>query len=400
MKNILLSAIALLMNMTVDSLAQNQILGWGSYAPRIIPSNNVAFVTAGREHYVAVLNDGTAVGVANTGITDNRAQAVTRADLTALGASRITHASAGGSHTLYVLDNNYVLTRGSNANSQISNFALTGVTEIIGVATGNSYCAVAYRTTTSRYQIMFWGRYLGITISPRRVLTSTDLSASNKAWNDTRPILAIAGGNDHLAWIASNSGTRYVTGIGTFGALPLSTSTADVGADQISAGSGYTLFLKSNNLYGQGSNTSPGTIMESNVAEISAGVGHYLVKTTTGTVIARTLTSTGSQYGQHLVPTELGSVSRVEAGDFMSFVVMPTPPTVSSIMRISPGLLRLRWPVQTGEYRIVRTATDPGGPYTTVFGTVFQQGNEYYSDVPDWGWGRQFFKIQSIYSSY
>lgn len=369
---------------------ETEIVGWGTQPPLPSLVRNAVQVAGGDQHSVALLSDGTAIGWSFAGFADNRAAAFTAADLAtyvrpgAGAATAIIKVCAGAEHSLYWLNNGMVVSRGRNVSNKIGVFPFSGDVagyEIIDVACSLNANAVAYKNGTN-YFIRVWGNLTGAGDTTPRMIQSSDINLNNRPWNISFPISKIACGSAHLSWIMNNGTAGVVTGVGDFNSIPQNGNGNNSGATAISSGNGFTMWLKNGNVFASGFNLNG--LVATNVASMSAGVGHELYLKNDGTVTAFASTSAGNDYGQAIVPQFLSGVLAVSAGRFhsLALITRKEPPAVSiTMVDDAPLTFNLSWPSGYPEYNKVSYAPSALGVYANVSVTPVLFGGSFNAQV-------------------
>ena len=250
----------------------------------------VTAISAGGNHTVALVNDGTVVAWG-----DNTYGQTTIPET----VGSVTAIAAGGNHTVVLRTNGTIAAWGDNSAGQTTIPAdLTGVTAI---AAGNKHTVVLKQDGT----LLAWG--------------------DNTYGQSTIPdglsgVIAITAGDGHTVALKGD-GTVAVWGANGFfhqGNMPPGLS----GVTAIAAGYDHTLALKSNGtvvawgsaLFGQIS--VPANL--TGVTAVSAGRGHSVALKSDGTIVAWGW----NDNGQTTVPVGLGGVTAIAAGWYQTTALL------------------------------------------------------------------------------
>jgi len=203
-------------------------------------------------------------------------------------------ASSGGSHTLYVTDDNRLMGLGSNSAGQLGYSPFTSTAVPVQVATQVARAWAGSQSTVYLDQnAALWG--LGR-------LHNVGTYGDTATQIDSSVIDAAVGGS-HLVYVKSD-GTLWGIGRNSSGQLGLgavnsvnSPTQIDTGVIAVAAGASHSIYLRSDNtLWGMGGNSS-GSLgqgdqstrstpvqIDSNVVEIAAGNYHILYRKNDGSV--------------------------------------------------------------------------------------------------------------------
>jgi alpha-tubulin suppressor-like RCC1 family protein len=343
---------------------------------------NAIAISAGGRHVLALLSNGTvrAWGDDDFGqLGDGKTSANNDAEIpvTVTGLTGVTQVSAGGEHSLALLSNGTVMAWGDNGDGQLGDgtstssdvpVKVTGLTGVTAVSAGDLFSVALLSNGT----VMTWG-YNGDGQLGNGTYTNSDVPVPVSGLTG---VTAVAAGGQHVLALMSN-GTASAWGENEDGQLGDGSETSGssnvpvavvdlTGAVAVSAGYQHSMALLSDgavmawgdngfNQLGQ-SNGFPGGISNSDVpiavngvgkaAAISAGGLFSLALLTNGTVMAwgdgafgqiGNGTTTGS-----VTPTAVTGLTGVKAisagGVTSTALVAATPPaapkTVSSIWRV------------------------------------------------------------------
>jgi alpha-tubulin suppressor-like RCC1 family protein len=337
-------------------------------------------ISAGGRHALALLSGGTVMawgdntfGQLGNGTTSSNHDAENPVAVT--GLTGVTQVSAGGEHSLALLSNGTVMAWGDNGDGQLGNgttassdvpVAVTGLTGVTAVSAGNLFSVALLSNGT----VMTWG-YNGNGELGDGTYNNSDVPV---AVTGLTGVSAIAAGGQHVLALMSN-GTASSWGENEDGQLGDGSETSgssDVpvqvegltGAVALSAGYQHSLALLSNgNVMAWGDNGfnqlgQPSDISNSdvpllvnglgNTASISAGGLFSLALLTSGTVMAWGdgafgQIGNGSTTGS-VTPTAVSGITSARAisagGVNSTALVASAPPAapapVSSIWRVSP----------------------------------------------------------------
>jgi len=295
----------------VHSAAQPYVIGWGNNEFGQISTppglTNVAAISAGDTHSVALLSNGTVVAWGILGTTN-----------VPPGLSNVAAISASYEYTLALKSNGTVVAWGVNDFGQTN--IPPGLSNVTAISAG-FFHALALKNDGT---VVSWG------IGPGTNVPS-GLSS----------VMAIAAGDDHSLALKSD-GTVTAWGANSFAQTNVPAGLSGVAA--ISAGYNFSEALKSNGtVVAWGINASGQTNLPdglSNVVAISAGGYHSLALTTNGTVIAWG----DNGYGQTVVPPGLSGVVAIAGGGQFSlalgylplFIVCPSDLTITSTNALQP----------------------------------------------------------------
>jgi alpha-tubulin suppressor-like RCC1 family protein len=341
-------------------------------------------ISAGGRHVLALLSNGTvrAWGDDTFGqLGDGKTSANNDAEspVAVTGLTGVTQVSAGGEHSLALLSNGTVMAWGDNGDGQLGNgtttssdvpVPVTGLTGVTAVCAGDEFSVALLSNGT----VMAWG-YNGTGELGDGTYTNSDVPV---AVSGLTGVTAVAAGGQHVLALLSN-GTASAWGDNEDGQLGDGSETSGssnvpvavvdlTGAVALSAGYQHSLALLSSgavmawgdnsfNQLGQ-SNGFPGGISSSDVpiavsgvgtaAAIAAGGLFSLALLTNGTVMAwgdgafgqiGNGTTTGSVTPTGV--TGLTGATAVSAGGVSSAALVAAAPaaapaTVSSIWRVAP----------------------------------------------------------------
>jgi alpha-tubulin suppressor-like RCC1 family protein len=339
-------------------------------------------ISAGGRHVLALLSNGSVMtwgdntfGQLGNGTTSSNNDAETPVAVT--GLTDVTQVSAGGEHSLALLSNGTVMAWGDNGDGQLGNgtttssdvpVAVTGLTGVTAVSAGNLFSVALLSNGT----VMTWG-YNGNGELGDGTYTNSDVPV---AVSGLAGVTAVAAGGQHVLALMSN-GTASSWGENEDGQLGDGSETSGssnvpvqvvdlTGAVALSAGYQHSLaLLSSGAVMAWGDNGfnqlgQPSDISNSDVpipvnglgttAAIAAGGLFSLALLTNGTVMAWGDGAFG-QIGNgttagSVTPTAvtgLTGVSAVSAGGVSSTALVaaaaaaaPAPAPVSSIWRVVP----------------------------------------------------------------
>ena len=287
--------------LTPQAQCAGTVVAWGnpSQAPAPAGLNEVAAIAAGRDHNLALKNDGTVVAWG-----DN---AYGRATVPAAAQSTVVAVAASIYHSVALKNNGRVVAWGYNDYGQTSvpGAALSGATAI---SAGYGH-TVALKSDGS---VVAWGlNSVGQTSVP--VEAQSGVIAISAGQLQT---VALKNDGTVVAWGKIYDGSNYVP---TFVPPGLN------GVIAIAAGDSHIAALKNDgtvvawghNLRGQ-TNVPAGL---SGVTAIAVGFYHTVALKNDGTVVAWGDT----QFGQTPVPAGLTGVTAIAAGDFHTFALVGNP---------------------------------------------------------------------------
>jgi alpha-tubulin suppressor-like RCC1 family protein len=274
--------------------------GWNDYGQTNVPTGltNVVQISAGTQHNLALLRDGTIVAW-GAGLQTN----------VPAGLANVMAVAAGGSHSLALKNDGTVAVWGDNSVGQTN--LPPNLTNVVMVSGGGGHSLALKADGT----VAAWGQY-----------TSGQLKVPAGLSN----VVAVAAGGKHSLALKGD-GTVWGWGDNTFGQALVPTNLAGIVA--IATGTQHSLALRADGkLFAWGgdfysqlaapSGTNP-------VAAIAAGAYHNLALKPDGTVIgwgAGVFNLGFPVSGQAAIPAGLTSVSAIAAGTAHSLVLIGTGP--------------------------------------------------------------------------
>ena len=359
-------------NATLLPVPPSVIVGWGdnldgygNYAGEAIPLiglTNVAAISAGGFHSLALKNDGTVVGWGSNGSGESTIP---------VGLSSMTAIAAGYFHSLALRGNGTVVAWGSSVSGETS--VAAGLSNVIAVAAGGCDClpngnhslalkndgtvvglgATAVPSGLSNVVAVAAGDNHSLALIDDGTITGWDYNASGQASPPAglSNVIAIAAGG-YYSMALESDGTVVAWGDNSYGQTNVPAGLSNVVA--IAAGEYFSLALrKDGTVSAWGSNIAGETIVPaglSNVVAIAAGARHCLAVTNDGSPYFATQPLSQNVYG--------GSTVVLKA----------------SVVSWSPSPLGLQWQISGGNIVgatnavLVLTNVQPGadGNYTLV----------------------------------
>jgi len=299
---LLLASFALALLLAATAHAQTtRVVAWGfkGQDQTSVPDglSGVTAIAAGREHTVALKDDGTVVAWGNNLSGQTNVPG---------GLSGVTAVAAGSGHTVAVKDDGTVVAWGRNSDGQTD--VPDGLTGVTAVAAGGNHTMALKDDGT----VVAWGYNLfGQTNVP------SGLSG----------VTAIAAGHFHTVAL-KDDGTVVAWGNNLSGQTDVPGGLSGVTA--IAAGSFHTVALKGDGtVVAWGWNESGQTDVPGGlgVTAIAAGSRHTVALKDDGTVVAW---GENSQ-GQASAPDGLSGVTAIDAGNFHTVALAPNqPPTANA----------------------------------------------------------------------